>query len=192
MTRANYIFIDYENVREFDLERIANRPVKVTLILGEQHTKLAVQLVKQLMKFAAQVDLFETGCKGRNALDLVLATKLGAQRQSDPQGYFHILSGDKDFDALIAHLKERGVFAARHKSFSEIRVLMNLDERAALLKQFFAKKEASRPKTVPKLETSIQATFARVLSAEELADTIAEMVKRKIISIDGKRGVDFL
>ena len=31
MTRTNHIFIDFENVQEIDLERIANKPVRVTL-----------------------------------------------------------------------------------------------------------------------------------------------------------------
>jgi hypothetical protein len=34
MPRTNYIFVDYENVQENELERIAQKPVRVTLVLG--------------------------------------------------------------------------------------------------------------------------------------------------------------
>ena len=47
MTRTNYIFIDFENVQETDLDRIANKPVKVMLVLGELQKNLPVKLVKQ-------------------------------------------------------------------------------------------------------------------------------------------------
>ena len=45
--RVNYIFVDFENVHETDLDRIAQKPVKVTLVLGEQHKKLPVSLVQE-------------------------------------------------------------------------------------------------------------------------------------------------
>src|SRR5437879_3459509 len=118
MTRTNYIFIDFENVQEVDLDRIAGKSVKVVLILGEQHRKLPIALVRQLHQYASAVRLVETGCSGKNALDLVLASCMGEAKMDDPHGYFHILSKDKDFDALIAHYKTNGLLAARHKSFS--------------------------------------------------------------------------
>ncbi len=40
MTRMNYIFVDFENVQETDSERIAGKPVKVVLMLGEQQESL--------------------------------------------------------------------------------------------------------------------------------------------------------
>ena len=65
-------------------------------------------LARKLLKYAGQVALVETGRSGKNALDLVLAHYLGEARKADPQGYFHIVSKDKDFDALIGHLKVQG------------------------------------------------------------------------------------
>src|SRR6266850_1576411 len=55
MTRTNYIFIDFENVQEADLARIAGKPVQVVLVLGEQHRKLPVALVRQLHQYASAV-----------------------------------------------------------------------------------------------------------------------------------------
>jgi len=103
--RVNYIFVDFENVHETDLDRIAQKPVKVILILGEHHKRLPVALVRKLLQYAAQVQLVETGRSGKNASDLVLANYIGEVKKVDPHGYIHILSKDKDFDALIDHYK---------------------------------------------------------------------------------------
>jgi hypothetical protein len=50
MIRTNYIFVDFENVQENDLDRIAHKPVKGTLVLGRRHKNLAVKLMKLIQK----------------------------------------------------------------------------------------------------------------------------------------------
>ena len=74
MSRTNYILIDFENVPEADFDRIAHRPVRVVVVLGAQHKRLPVDLVKKLLRHAGQIELIETGRAGKNALDLVLST----------------------------------------------------------------------------------------------------------------------
>ena len=55
MNRTHYIFVDFENIHEVQLELIENKPVVVVLVLGERHKKLSVDLVKQLLKYPAQI-----------------------------------------------------------------------------------------------------------------------------------------
>ena len=112
MSRTNHIFVDFENVHDLDLNRIKDKPVKVVLVLGGHHKSLPVPLVKQLLAYASQVSLVETGRSGKNALDLVLAQHIGEARKTDPHGYFHILSRDKDFDALFT--KDKPIIFAFH------------------------------------------------------------------------------
>ena len=183
MSRTNYIFVDFENVQETDLDRIANRLVKVRLVLGERHKSLPMKLVKLIQKFPEQVQLIETGLNGKNALDFVLACEIGVESVKDPTGYFHVLSRDKGFDALIRHLKNKGVLAARHAAFSEIPVLMNLAERVNLLASHFKANQASRPKKRKTLESQIQADFGKTLSPAEVEDTIRGLVAEKIITL---------
>ncbi len=123
MNRTHYIFVDFENIHEVQLDLIENKPVVVVLVLGERHKKLPVDLVKQLLKYPAQVRLVEAGLSGRNALDFVLAYLIGVQSTTDGAGHFHILSRDKGFNALIEHLKKNDIFADRHESFVKIPVL---------------------------------------------------------------------
>lgn len=191
MSRINYIFVDFENVQETDLDRIANKPVKVRLVLGERHKSLPVKLVKLIHRFAEQVRLVQTGLNGKNALDFVLAYEIGVESQNDPNGYFHVLSRDKGFDALIRHLKGKDIFAARHAAFSEIPVLMNLAERVKLLTAHFKTNQTNRPKKRKTLESQMQVVFGKTLSPEEVADTVRGLVTEKIITLSEKGEVDY-
>lgn len=191
MSRTNYIFVDFENVQETDLDRVANKPVKVTLVLGERHKHLPVELVKRLLKYAGQVELIETGRSGKNALDLVLAQHIGEAKRADPQGYFHVVSRDKDFDALIGHLRDNGTLAGRHAGFGEIPVLMNPVERGTLLAKQLKSNPNNRPKKRPTLESHIQAMFGKSLSPAEVEDTVRGLVREKIITLSDKGGVTY-
>lgn len=191
MPRTNYIFVDYENVQENELDRIAHKPVKLTLVLGRRHKTLPVKLVRLIHKCAPQVVLLETALEGKNALDFVLACQVGSESLRDPQGYFHIVSGDTGFDALIAHLKGQGMLAARHKAFREIPVLMNADERARLLANFFKTNSSPRPKRRVALEAQIQGIFGKALSAEDVAATVQKLVQLSILIISDKGAVSY-
>jgi hypothetical protein len=191
MIRTNYIYIDFENVHETDLDRIANRPVKVRLILGKRHNKLPVSLVKLIHKYAGQVSLIETVLDGSNALDFILACELGAEAVLDPNGYFHVLSKDKGFDALIEHLKSKDIHAARHAAFNEILPLMNLEERVKLLGDHYEKHQVNRPRNKKTLESQINAVFGKTLSPEKVEETVQGLIAKKIISLSEKGAVTY-
>ncbi len=182
-SRTNYVFIDFENVQEIDLDRIKGKPVKVVLVLGERHKSLPVALVRKLLAYAPQVSLVETGRGGKNALDLVLSHHTGEAKTSDPHGYFHIVSRDKDYDPLVGHLKDNGTLAARRAALSEIPVLMNNDERVDYVIQFLKTPGNTRPAKRKSLETHINTLFGKALSPTELADTINALVARKTLAL---------
>lgn len=191
MPRTNYIFVDFENVQESDLDRIAHKPVMVTLVLGRRHKSLPVKLVKLIQKYAAQVALVETAFEGKNALDFVVACLIGRESARDTHGYFHVLSRDTGFDALICHLKSQEILAARHASFSEIPVLMNAAERAQLLTHSLAAHAVNRPKKRQTLESQIQARFGKALSAAEVEETVQKLVQASMLTVSDKGVVSY-
>lgn len=191
MNRTNYIFIDFENVHETDWERIVGKPAKVTVILGEQHKSIPTALVKKMLKCAGQVELVETRRTGKNAADFVLAEHIGEQKKADPVGYFHVISKDKGFDALIAHLRDNGVLAARRASFSEIPVLMDSAERLESIIKYFKGNPKNRPGKRKTLEAQIQGMFGKVLSPEEVASTVEGLVTSKVIKLSKEGGVSY-
>lgn len=191
MSRTNYIYIDFENVQETDLERIAGKPVKVRLVLGERHKSLPVKLVKLLQKFADQVSLIETGLNGKNALDFVLACEIGVESAKDPGGYFHVLSRDKGFDALISRLRDKEILAARHAAFCEVPVLMNLEERAKMLAHDLKTHPNNRPKTQKTLASKIMAASGNSMPPAEVEEAIQKLIAGKILTVSEKGAVSY-
>ena len=123
MTPVHHIFVDYENVQTVKLDLIAGKPVRVVIVVGRDQTKVPMSLVEQLLRHSSQVRLIQTEVKGKNALDFVLSSEVGAEAVRDPDGSFHIVSRDKGFDALVAHLKSAGRDAVRCDAFVKVPVL---------------------------------------------------------------------
>lgn len=147
MNTTQYIFVDFENVQSVKLDLIAGKSVQVVVVMGKDQTKVPLSLVKQLMEHRDQVRLIETEVKGKNALDFVLAGEVGMHVASHPEAAFHIISRDKGFDALIAHLRASGRKADRHDAFVRVPVFGPAPA---------ARKAASPPPAaVPKKKTAV-------------------------------------
>jgi hypothetical protein len=120
---VHHVFVDFENVQEIDLTPFTGKAVKVTILLGKTQKRLEVSLVQEILKHPGEVRLIEMTTAGKNALDLALAYHLGMAASSDPAGCFHIISRDKDYDPLVAHLKRAGTRAFRHDKLSAPAIL---------------------------------------------------------------------
>jgi hypothetical protein len=72
-TRMNYIFVDYENVQDVDLDLIVGKAVKVFLVVGQRRKTLPSLLARQIHQYHDQVTWIESEGATNNALDLVLA-----------------------------------------------------------------------------------------------------------------------
>ena len=120
MATTHYIFVDFENVQSVNLDLVEGKPVKVILLAGKGQTRVDWTLAESIHRHSAQVQLVKAETSGPNALDFVLAWEVGAQAAADPQGSYHVVSKDRGFDAMIAHLKSRGMQAARHGTFAGV------------------------------------------------------------------------
>lgn len=124
MTFEHHIFIDFENVREADIDLLEGHSAALTLVLGRQQKTLSLALVEALRRLPPeQVTLVQSRVAGRNSLDFVLACLVGRAVEGHPGVSVHIISKDRGFDSLIAHLRERGISAARHESLAGVPVL---------------------------------------------------------------------
>lgn len=183
MTRTNYIFVDFENVPEAELERIHDRPAHVTIILGERNQALPVALVNKMLSFPGQIELVKNSRTGKNALDMVLAARIGLRWAKDPDGFFHIISKDRGYEALIAHLKDGGVFAAQHHSLRSIPILMNQGERLKYLRDGYASSRWSPPARRKSLESQIHHAFARTTSDKDVEELIHRLAEAQVIRL---------
>lgn len=177
MARTHYIFIDFENVNETDFTRVVGRAVKVFMILGTSHTKLPTSLFLFAQDHPGQLRIIQTPVVGPNALDFVLTLELGRIIAADPEGHFHIVSKDRDFESLIRHLKGETKLIARHSSLAEIPALRTTEERLARIKVELADATKPRPSTRKTLENKIQSAFENKAEPELIKKTIKAFVQ---------------
>jgi hypothetical protein len=116
----NHVFVDLENVKSIDATVLGGKNLKLHLFLGPQNKKLDVEVVEKLLENAQAVQMVRTVTVGKNALDFVLAYHLGQAVLTDPKGYFHIVSKDAGYDALVELLKSRHVKVKRHSDWGEL------------------------------------------------------------------------
>lgn len=184
--------MDFENVHEVDLDLIANQLVVVILVLGERHKNLPVEFVQKMMKYPGQVRLVEAGKSGRNALDFVLAYQVGVESVADREGFFHIVSRDTGFDALILHLKKNRILARRDESFArafelpEKIALPAPDERIKVIIERLGRNQKSRPKRKKTLLSQTNAYFGKKLTDAELEAIVETLIADQVIEIGAK------
>jgi len=198
---THFVFVDFENVPTVDLALITRQPVRVTLMLGKNQKKLAVALVREIQRLGDRLQLIEVGASGHNALDLTLAHYLGRTAQQFPEGQYFIVSKDKDFDPLVAHLKADGIRTSRHDAFTSLPFLpqtkaVTPPKKAAAPKpvdgkfaKFVLHLRNSPPSNKTKLERMIEAYFKPSLPAGGKKGIIADLLKDQVIEIDAAQKV---
>ena len=213
---TNFVFVDFENVPKVDLGLVEGKSAHVTLLLGKNQTWLELPLVHQIRRLAAQVELVEVGASGRNALDLTLACYLGQAIQRLSGAEFFIVSKDKDFDAMLAHLQCKGTKVTRHDSFAALpflalpknvaqakkstapkpkasttpKVRAHVDKYPKLLEQIKSGKH--RPGTRAKLMHHIHTLYGQKSTPEQLTAVIHRLIGDKAVTIDNKDKVTYL
>jgi len=214
---SHHVFVDFENIQAIDLGAIGERSVEVTLLLGKTQKRLEVGLVQQIRQHAAQVRLIEMNASGRNALDFALAYYLGMAAADDPSGSFHIISRDKDFDPLIAHLRRANLNISRHDAFSIQAILAEgkpggaaakpvaaaakpvaavekpvvAVDKVAITANRLKRSTTNRPARKSTLLSHIKAQFQGQLADNEAGEIVDALAGRGIIGIDAKGKVSY-
>jgi hypothetical protein len=218
---THFVFVDFENVPDVDLSAISGQPVRVTLLIGNKQKKLDLELVKQIQKFPAQVDLVEVGGSGRNALDLTLACYLGRAIERAPAANFAIVSKDKDFAPMIAHLLAHDVEIARYDSFTALPFLHHRkpiaapkstvtpkiatgsktsvpsakkpteDRRAKVISRLKNPLSRNRPADEPALRAHIRSALGKEASDDKVDGIVRDLVDSHHLAIDGRGKVSY-
>lgn len=114
-----YLYIDYENVQDVQPEALDDT-MKVLIIVGENQSKVPLQLVQQTQPFGERVEWLQVSGKGRNALDFFIAYYIGRDVCQRPDKEYIIYSKDAGYDPLINHLTKENVAISRIVSFQEL------------------------------------------------------------------------
>jgi hypothetical protein len=189
-------------------------------MIGKNQKKMDLPLVQQIHRLAAQVELVEVGASGRNALDLTLSYYLGQTVLRVPDARFTIVSKDKDFDPMIAHLAGKGIKVVRCENLAALPfpprpgkssavkatppvkstahakavTLIKADSPDNRFEKLVARLRnisATRPKKKSRLLSRINSDFGNKLTAAEQNEKLDLLISRGILSIDEKGAVDY-
>ena len=186
---TNYVLIDFENVQPKNLELLTTHPFKVFVFVGASQTKVPFDLADSMQLLGNDAKYIKISGNGQNALDFHIAYYVGELAAKDSDAHFHIISRDKGFDQLIAHLKSRKINIQREKDLVEIPLLRvsnttSSDEKIAAIVKNLGGRGQSRPRKVRTLENTINTLFTKKLQKSELSSLIKELEKRKLIVVN--------
>ncbi len=188
-----YYLIDFENVQPKALDRLTPGEARIKVFLGQQQTKLMLDLVHALQPFGADAEYVPITGSGPDAVDFHIAYYIGRLSAEDPGATFRIVSKDKGFDPLVRHLVARGIDCQRSAELpmgtaSPLVTLASTPKPAATAKpsakaakKTVAKKKATKAVTVtidPLRPAGVgQAAAAPVTTAARVKVVIACLAK---------------
>ncbi|MFJ1259947.1 PIN domain-containing protein [Cupriavidus sp. CuC1] len=113
------ILVDLENIPQFDLATI---PVAARLIVfaGANQKSISLDLVIAGQGLEPPMRWIRACGAGKNALDFHIAFELGRLSERGECGPVYVLSKDKDYDPLIAHVVTTGMACWRVESLANI------------------------------------------------------------------------
>jgi hypothetical protein len=119
---SKVLYIDYENVQNINLSRIAQLDFKIWLFTGTSQNRIPIELVKTTQAFGDSLKWIQIDGNGPNALDFHIAYYLGLHASENTNDEYIILSKDKGFDPLIKHVIKSKIRCRRISAVSEIEV----------------------------------------------------------------------
>ena len=151
----HYVLVDHENVQPTDIGLLDRVDVRVFVFVGAQQGKLSSDLAIRMHNLGERAKYVRASAVGANALDFHIAFYVGKLATKDARGFFHVISKDKGYDPLLAHLREHGISGAR----SEAIKAMPLFKSSGVTVQSAAKAKSSRAPASP-VEAKASATAA--------------------------------
>ncbi|MEO7433468.1 MAG: PIN domain-containing protein [Dokdonella sp.] len=100
----HYFLIDFENVQIQNLGSLTPGSCHIKIFLGQNQSKLPLELVKALRPFGQDADYIQITGNGSNALDFHVAFYMGRLAAEHADAAFTIISKDTGFDPLVKHV----------------------------------------------------------------------------------------
>jgi PIN domain len=179
--QPHYVLIDYENVHVKSLALLKGEQFHVRVFLGKSNTKIHSELAIAMQKLGNRGDYITLESSGSNALDFHIAYYLGVLASTNPAAHFYIISKDKGFDPLVAHLTSRAIETSRSVSIEAMPGFVGLPKSSELSTASSAarkpktsravKPKAAQAKTSATLEAQIQAVIENLTNRRSARPT---------------------
>lgn len=108
-----FYLIDYENIQPDSVGLLRPGTCRFKVFLGQNQSKLPLELLQALQPFGADVDYLRINGNGPNAVDFHIAFYIGRLTREYPDASFCIVSRDTGFDPLVRHLLDLKVACKR-------------------------------------------------------------------------------
>ena len=178
-----FLYIDYENVQDVNVD-VIKKSMKVMIIVGEDQSKVPIDLVQKTQPFGNSVEWIRVKGRGRNALDFFISFYLGKDVAAEPKKSFIIYSKDTGYDPLIGHLNNSGIKARRIVSFQELSSKKAIAIDEAGIKKVKENLRKVTPIKRPKKRSSLQAHITDLLSGmskKDIENVIEDLFIEKIV-----------
>jgi hypothetical protein len=106
------LLVDYENVHKIDLSLLDESYSAIIFVGAKQNPPKAAVRSSTAYRFQ-RVDFQKIEGSGKNALDFHIAYHLGRIVETSPETECIVLSKDKGFDPLLAHINKAGFTCSR-------------------------------------------------------------------------------
>jgi hypothetical protein len=186
----NFVFIDYENLQPETLPLIADLDLRVFVFVGSKQGSVPLPLAMSLQDLGERVKYVHIERQGPNALDFCIAFHVGVVVSTVADAVVHIVSRDKGYDALIGHLRNRKVRAARVESLKFLPIVENIkgmtpEDRADLMLRLLFQ-FTGRPKSPQRLRQTIHTLCQQSLSEQQCEEVLAILVRRGQVTMAGE------
>jgi len=118
---THFYLIDFENVQPKALDRLKPGTCQIKVFLGQQQTRLLLELVQALQPFGSDAEYIQIQGSGPDAVDFHIAFYIGRLAAAHPGATFDIISKDKGFDPLVRHMAKLGIGCRRLADIPGIR-----------------------------------------------------------------------
>lgn len=198
--RTNYVLVDYENVQPKSLAALmSDVPFKVFLFVGASQSKVSLEVAQSMHALGPNAEYVRITGNGPNALDFHIAFYIGRLAAADANAFFHVISKDTGFDPLIAHMKEKGIYACRSGDIGHMPILKRGAEKAAsekpspqidkldIIMTNLRQRGHARPRRLKTLSGTILSLFQGQLPEKELTALVSALKEAGHVVVDGTK-----
>ncbi len=190
------LYIDYENVQNVDLSRIAQLNFKIWVFTGVSQNRIPIELVRSTQALGSNLEWMTIDGNGPNALDFHIAYYLGVHTAANPRDEYFILSKDKGFDPLIKHVVKSKIKCRRIGTTSEIEPAPRAPARARkmtdadgvyakIIKNLTKIEEGRRPRNRNKLRGHIISLVGKSQTDEKIEEIVSRLFASKAVTEGG-------
>lgn len=186
--KTNYVLIDFENVQPRNMGFLSGGLYTIKVFLGANQANVPLEMAQALQSLGSNAEYVRITGNGSNALDFHIAYYMGRLSLETPDAEFHVISRDKGFDPLIAHLNGCGVRCTRHTSLDAFAPAKKSSagptpERLRTVVDYLIRRKEAKPRTVKSLQAAVKSLFGGKLSEEELKALLEELIRRGTVKV---------